>query len=95
MDDKDKKISKLQAVIITLCTVIVGLASYTFYLSNAGDTATKQRCEYNGWAYTDGDSFLSIDGCNTCSCSDGEVFCTEMACVEDNSTCSSEEYCPN
>ncbi len=95
MDDKDKKISKLQAIIITLCTVIVGLASYIFYLSNSGDITTKQRCEYNGWAYADGESFLSIDGCNTCSCSDGEVLCTEMACVENSGTCTSEEYCPD
>ena len=41
-------------------------------------------CEYGDQTYTVGDSFSSMDGCNTCSCDeeDGEamVSCTLMAC---------------
>ncbi len=92
MDEKDKKISKLQGVIITLCTVIVGLSSYIFYLSSQiNNENTTQRCEYNGWAYADGESFPSSDGCNTCSCSNGDVVCTEMACI--NSPANSSPAC--
>ncbi|KAL3869867.1 hypothetical protein ACJMK2_042494 [Sinanodonta woodiana] len=38
-------------------------------------------CLYNGITYQSGDSFKSSDGCNTCSCNDGMVFCTLMACL--------------
>lgn len=92
MDEKDKKISKLQGIIITLCTVIVGLSSYIFYLSSSKTNDNlPQRCEYNGWAYTDEETFPSIDGCNTCVCSEGQVVCTEMACV--NSTTDNSPVC--
>jgi hypothetical protein len=37
-------------------------------------------CEYNGQVFHDGDVFDAGDGCNTCECWDGAVFCTEMAC---------------
>jgi hypothetical protein len=40
------------------------------------------RCEYHGWAYAHGETFDSIDGCNVCSCNDGMIVCTEMACEE-------------
>src|SRR5205814_321927 len=30
--------------------------------------------------YADGDTFPSMDGCNTCSCQDGSVDCTEIGC---------------
>ena len=38
-------------------------------------------CKYNSQLYHEGDSFKSQDGCNTCGCSNGAVFCTEMACI--------------
>ena len=94
MDKKDQRTSKLQAVIITLCTVIVGLSSYIYYISTK-DNNTAQRCEYNGWAYADGESFAAEDGCNTCVCSNGEVVCTEMACVENSTTCEPGDICDN
>ena len=38
-------------------------------------------CLYEGVEYSEGDSFPSSDGCNTCYCmEDGKVSCTEMAC---------------
>ena len=30
--------------------------------------------------YENGDSFKDADGCNTCSCFNGYVACTEMYC---------------
>lgn len=85
MDEKTtKKINFLYGVIITMGTIIVGLISYIFYASNIDIFSKPSRCEYNGWAYADGETYKSIDGCNTCFCSDGETVCTEMACVDEN-----------
>jgi hypothetical protein len=38
-------------------------------------------CEYNGQIFKTGDSFKSGDGCNTCSCNEGSIICTKMACL--------------
>jgi hypothetical protein len=53
-------------------------------------------CEYNGETYTEGDSFPSTDGCNTCICSNGIVSCTEIACLNECATdlvCGAGFYC--
>ena len=39
-----------------------------------------KNCEYAGKIYKSGEGFPSDDGCNSCSCVDGEVACTLMAC---------------
>ena len=65
---------------IVLGTIAIGLASYIFYSVRINATKEAPRCEYNGWAYADGEIFDSSDGCNTCFCDDGSVACTEMAC---------------
>jgi hypothetical protein len=79
-EDTQKKIQFLYGVIITMGTIIVGLISYIFYTENSELFKQPNKCEYNGWAYSDGETYKSIDGCNTCFCSDGETVCTEMAC---------------
>jgi Pacifastin inhibitor (LCMII) len=39
-------------------------------------------CRYGNATYAPGQSFPSMDGCNTCSCSaSGQVLCTERACA--------------
>ncbi len=55
-------------------------------------------CTYGDTVYQDGDSFTANDGCNTCSCTGGEVTCTEMACAAicggfAGATCAEDEYC--
>ena len=37
-------------------------------------------CSFGGKNYADGDSFPSTDDCNSCSCQDGSVACTEIGC---------------
>ncbi len=95
MEDLEKRMLKLQAVIITMATVIIGLTSYIYYLSSTDGEQTNQRCEYNGWAYANGETYSSSDECNTCVCTNGETVCTEMACLEDPfvppTTCDVEE----
>lgn len=39
-------------------------------------------CEYNGKTYKPGEGFRSDDGCNSCSCENGQVACTMMFCGE-------------
>ena len=40
----------------------------------------KKGCLYNGQNYQNGQGFPADDGCNSCSCVDGQVACTTMAC---------------
>ena len=42
-------------------------------------------CEYGGETYQSGERFDSLDGCNTCSCEDGQIACTVMACLDNSS----------
>ncbi|MCW1949678.1 MAG: hypothetical protein KIH89_004545 [Candidatus Shapirobacteria bacterium] len=47
------------------------------------DTNPGESCELNEKTYQVGESFLSADGCNTCSCqSAGFIACTEKACAD-------------
>lgn len=39
-------------------------------------------CKFNGSTYADGETFPAGDGCNTCTCNEGEVGCTLLACTE-------------
>jgi len=41
----------------------------------------KKGCFYNGITYQNGDGFQAEDGCNSCSCDNGQVACTMMACI--------------
>lgn len=55
----------------------LGLPSFKFLRSH-------KTCTYNDQTYQSGEGFQSIDGCNSCSCSEtGEVTCTAMACLSD------------
>jgi hypothetical protein len=40
-------------------------------------------CQYGGKSYRSGETFPSLDRCNTCSClGNGQVACTEKACLD-------------
>jgi hypothetical protein len=49
---------------------------------NSGSGPDAKGCEVDGKAYRDGESVPSQDGCNTCFCSDGDVACTTVDCLE-------------
>ena len=78
---KKKDNSFLLGLSITLGTIVVGLISYIVFTSELPGREMA-RCEYNGWAYAHAETFDSTDGCNVCSCNDGEVVCTQLACEE-------------
>jgi len=44
------------------------------------DLPLQRSCKYNGQGYKNGEGFMAIDGCNSCSCKDGQVECTLMGC---------------
>jgi hypothetical protein len=83
-EDKEKKINFLYSLTITLSVIIVGLVSYILYTENIEKFTEPSRCEYNGWAYADKETYPAIDGCNTCFCSNGESVCTDIACTDSN-----------
>lgn len=39
-------------------------------------------CTYEGGTYKSGEGFPAVDGCNSCSCQNGEVNCTLLACSD-------------
>jgi len=43
-------------------------------------------CSYNGVQYAGGETFPSVDGCNTCSCTQAGVACTDRACIPEAGT---------
>ncbi len=77
-ESKNKDNSFLTGLSITLGTIVIGLISYIVYTTDF--QTEKLRCEYNGWAYAHGETFDASDGCNMCSCNNGEVVCTLMGC---------------
>ncbi len=48
--------------------------------TDQGNTTGEKRCEVGDAAYSHGEQFPSQDGCNQCSCDNGNVSCTERAC---------------
>lgn len=79
-ESKNKDNSFPVRLSITLGTIVIGLISYIVFTTDF--QTEKTRCEYGGWAYSHGESFEATDGCNMCSCNDGEVVCTLMACEQ-------------
>lgn len=41
----------------------------------------KKNCDYEGTSIPHGTKFPAVDGCNTCSCQDGSLACTEIGCT--------------
>jgi hypothetical protein len=46
-----------------------------------GGSGNAGNCVYDGQVYADGDAVPSGD-CNGCGCSNGEIFCTQIACAD-------------
>lgn len=94
-----KQSSKFPKLIIFLASVVlISLIGTVVYLVSQNQALKSQInqvpeapqvsdakiCEYNGQTYKIGESFISTDGCNSCSCTEtGEVACTIMACGDD------------
>ena len=90
---EDKKATFGYTLAITLGTIVVGLISYIFYTEYLTNFKEAPRCEYNGWAYADKETYESADGCNTCFCHTGETVCTQNEC-DSVELCDDGTVCP-
>lgn len=63
--------------------LIIAVIILLFVLLGNGKntTNTGASCTSDGVTYSNGASFKSTDGCNSCSCDNGKVACTEIACI--------------
>ena len=95
----------LNVVLLIMVFVLLGLFAYLFFTDRLvvgienplSKPETNQEevadyCLYDGVQYANDEGFPSSDGCNTCSCTNGEVVCTLMAC-EESSCIETEEQC--
>ncbi len=69
-------------VTIFLVGLLLGIASPGLIAGMKGikKSAFPQSCIYNGMTIQSGETVP--DDCNSCSCENGEVMCTMMACAE-------------
>ncbi|MDD3648021.1 MAG: hypothetical protein PHS44_06015 [Candidatus Dojkabacteria bacterium] len=73
-------------MIFFVLMILVGFGVGLFYYLEKDDqarNAAKSICSYSGVTYDNGAFFDSVDGCNTCTCNDGLVSCTEMDCIDE------------
>lgn len=76
---REPSVYKVLSIIFAIILIIaIGII---IFLVLTKQEISKQQCIYNGVTYESGSSIAATDGCNSCSCEDGEVACTEMACV--------------
>jgi hypothetical protein len=87
----------LYILFVLMFVVILGLGgalAYFLFFKESADTSDGGNgdgdgivsiCTYDSVVYYEGDTFPATDGCNTCSCTSGEVVCTEMACDDEES----------
>jgi hypothetical protein len=62
------------AVVFFVISLLTTLIVAGLYLNNN----IGKSCTFNGATYKEGEGFMN--DCNSCSCTDGEVSCTTMAC---------------
>lgn len=78
--------NKAFLIAVILATLLIGffLGFYIRDLQSRGGSIDlnpiAKSCQYGGKTYKSGEGFPSEDGCNSCSCEDGKVSCTLMAC---------------
>ena len=84
----------LNVVLLIMVFTLIGLFAYLFFsdrlivgvenpLSNKETVIEEEEsesCLYNGVEYANGQGFPADDGCNSCSCTNGKVVCTLIAC---------------
>ncbi len=92
-----KRLSLLLAFLLLSLTLMISACddSEETFQSNDDDDDVTDDDDDDDDTCTEGDTKTAEDGCNTCSCIDGEWSCTEMAC-EDLNACLAAcgEGCP-
>lgn len=86
---------------ITLTVILVLMAFITGFFTkdifqavlNIKSNIAPSSCTVGNVTYKSGEGFKGEDGCNSCSCQNGQVMCTAMAC--DNTTIINDEPMPD
>lgn len=80
------KINKFLLLVSLIIVFLSGLL-FGFYIKNTQSRGESidlnpfpKSCYYNGQTYKSGQSFPAEDGCNSCTCKNGEAACTLMGC---------------
>ncbi len=68
-------------IIAVILLLLASVAAINFMLT--GSVFQAESCTYEGLEFASG-SEIDIDSCNSCSCTDGEIQCTTIACEEEN-----------
>ena len=72
---------KAVAVAVVVVVVVIMVVLFGMTVVALSFSAVLHRCMgTDGQIHTEGESFKSSDGCNTCTCTEHGVTCTEMAC---------------
>jgi len=85
---QSKSKSPLLFIAITfnvLLLLILGVGIYYSLTKDNDDNKSDTNiitttCDYNNTTYNEGESFDATDGCNTCTCSEGQIGCTKIGC---------------
>lgn len=73
---------KIAVIIIAVILLLLGaVAVINFMLT--GSVFQAESCTYEGLEFASG-SEIEIDSCNSCSCTNGEIQCTTIACEDEN-----------
>lgn len=85
---RSNKLLIIIGFLVLLIIVLLGiLAVWLFNKDTEGgssDDATQKNCVYAGVQYSNGARFDATDGCNTCTCENGSVSCTEIDCTQED-----------
>ncbi len=78
---------KLMSILGALIIFVLGFFAGIKYMTNKVNfnniNIIPVGCTYEGTNYKNGEGFKDKDGCNSCSCQNGQIACTEMACLPD------------
>lgn len=80
-DQKSSTKDSLNSIFRVLFLFLVAGGTYVAYKQFGPEGKS---CTYNGVVYDSREVFSSEDGCNKCTCLEGNVACTMMICSNDN-----------
>lgn len=86
-------------VIMAMLAGAIALSSCG-WLGGGDDGDGPRACTFMGRTYQEGETFPAGDNCNSCSCLDGEVACTDVACSDGGvpdaaGACAPTQGCPS
>ncbi len=100
----NKKFLFITVLLILFIIIILGIIFFLVFsklqdnnIDNNTDNESiiTNQCDYENETYQDGDKFPDKDGCNTCTCTNGEIACTEIYCYEEENEEQEEQNAEN